>query len=72
MLMLYRMNKLLTQEQRAKLDAKVKAMRERRDAAAAAVLAPGKSILVFISQRAGGFREEERCHDSGGRADARE
>jgi len=28
-LMLYRMNKLLTQEQRAKLDAKVKAMRER-------------------------------------------
>ena len=29
MLMLYRMNKLLTQDQRAKLDAKVKAMRER-------------------------------------------
>jgi Spy/CpxP family protein refolding chaperone len=28
-LMLYRMNKLLTQEQRARLDAKVKAMRER-------------------------------------------
>jgi Spy/CpxP family protein refolding chaperone len=28
-LMLYRMNKLLTQEQRAKLDAKVKAIRER-------------------------------------------
>jgi Spy/CpxP family protein refolding chaperone len=28
-LMLYRMNKLLTQDQRAKLDAKVKAMRER-------------------------------------------
>jgi Spy/CpxP family protein refolding chaperone len=30
-LMLYRMNKVLTQEQRAKLDAKVKAMREQRD-----------------------------------------
>jgi Spy/CpxP family protein refolding chaperone len=29
MLMLYRMNKLLTQDQRAKLDARVKAMRER-------------------------------------------
>ena len=29
LLMLYRMNKLLTQDQRAKLDAKVKAMRER-------------------------------------------
>ena len=28
-LMLYRMNKQLTQDQRAKLDAKVKAMRER-------------------------------------------
>lgn len=31
MLMLYRMNKVLTQEQRAKLDAKVKAMRDQRD-----------------------------------------
>lgn len=30
-LTLYRMNRLLTQEQRAKLDAKVKAMREQRD-----------------------------------------